>query len=112
MYKAIYRNKQVEAWEMLGGDPNWFTVGYEGGILNSVHISELEFIGDDRPEIRETTKPPIGLLPKELYIIETDQKRFKDVSSAIERYLKAELKIDPKWVEEYNELIYLMNIKE
>lgn len=114
MYKAIHKqsNNEVKAWVNQEEGTNWFTIEFEGGQSINVHAFELEFIGDDRPEIGETTKTPIGLLPKEIHIIETDQKRFKDVSNAIYRYLTAQLKIDPKWVEEYNELIYLMNIKE
>jgi len=50
-------------------------------------------------------KPPIGLRPRFM----NDTERFNEVTRAIERYRAAQLKIPIEWVEEYNELIELLN---
>ena len=49
----------------------------------------------------KTVKPPIGLKPKSVSILE----RLNEVRGAIVRYYDAELKIPVEWIEEYNELI-------
>ena len=50
-------------------------------------------------------KPPIGLTPRWVYEAKTDIDRFTEVCGAITRYYDAGLKINPDWIEEYNELI-------
>lgn len=46
------------------------------------------------------SKPPIGIIPKDIFKLE----RLKDVTKAIDRRIKAEWAIPIEWVEEYNEL--------
>lgn len=43
-------------------------------------------------------KPPIGITPKEIWILQ----RKVDLHDAIERYLDDGIKIPVKWIEEYN----------
>jgi len=50
-------------------------------------------------------KPPLGLLPKRL----VQEKRFLDVCDAICRYYNADMKIPVEWIEEYNELIDILD---
>lgn len=46
------------------------------------------------------SKPPIGLKPRFLH----REQRITQIKGAIKRYLAANMKIPPEWVEEYNEL--------
>lgn len=47
------------------------------------------------------SKPPIGLKPKFVKMLE----RLNEVRGALVRYYNAELEIPLEWIEEYNELI-------
>lgn len=49
-------------------------------------------------------KPPIGLIPKRLWL----SMRFNDIKSAIERYMADNHTIPIEWIEEYNELADLI----
>jgi hypothetical protein len=44
--------------------------------------------------------PPIGIEPKQVW----ENQRLLSLRGAIQRYLEAGLRIEPKWIEEYNEL--------
>ncbi|WP_297439068.1 hypothetical protein [uncultured Clostridium sp.] len=46
-------------------------------------------------------KPPLGIKPKFIW----EDERLFELGCAISRYLKANLNIPIKWIEEYNELI-------
>ena len=59
----------------------------------------------------DITKPPLGLMPKEIHKRNIANKRLYEVRAAIARYYDAGLKIDPDWIEEYNELIENMGLK-
>lgn len=54
MYKAIHKlsKKEVKAWINQEGI-NWFTIEFDGGQSINVHASELDFIGDDLPQLVE-----------------------------------------------------------
>ena len=49
-------------------------------------------------------KPPIGIIPKNIFERNTKVNRRYDLQSAIYRYLHKGLKINLEWVEEYNDL--------
>jgi len=72
-------------------------------------------------------KPPIGVLNKHCYniylkddinlnggmsltVIHYD--RFMDLKGAIERYLESNLHIDIEWINEYNETLTKLGVKE
>jgi hypothetical protein len=53
-------------------------------------------------------KPPLGVMPKWLYDELKPYNatlRLHDLKRAIDEYRNAQLPIDPKWIEEYNELV-------
>ena len=50
-------------------------------------------------------KPPIGLMPKNIWDENKKKERLSDLKRAIERYYDAGLQLNPRWVEEYNELV-------
>ena len=54
-------------------------------------------------------KPPLGVMPKETHEKNVRIDRFHDICRAITQYYEAGLKIDVKWIEEYNELIEIIN---
>ena len=47
------------------------------------------------------TKPPTGIEPRTYWL----ERRAKDLSAAIQRYLAAGLPIPPEWVAEHNEIL-------
>lgn len=49
---------------------------------------------------RHQAEYPLGISPRWAW----DEQRYSDLARAIERYLNAGLRIDPLWVDEYNEL--------
>jgi hypothetical protein len=59
-----------------------------------------------------STKPPLGLIPKRFYDQRVKVERFNEVCGAIARYYDARLKIKIEWIEEYNELVDYMNKSE
>jgi hypothetical protein len=59
-----------------------------------------------------STKPPLGLIPKIFYDQRVKVERFNEVCGAIARYYDARLKIKIEWIEEYNELVDYMNKSE
>jgi hypothetical protein len=59
-----------------------------------------------------STKPPLGLIPKIFYDKRVKVERFNEVFGAIARYYDARLKIKIEWIEEYNELVDYMNKSE
>jgi hypothetical protein len=59
-----------------------------------------------------STKPPLGLIPKILHDDLVKVERFNEVCGAIARYYDARLKIKIEWIEEYNELVDYMNKAE
>lgn len=46
------------------------------------------------------SKPPLGVMPKEVW----DRKRQQDLAEAMVRYLEAGMKIPSEWIKEYNEI--------
>jgi hypothetical protein len=59
-----------------------------------------------------STKPPLGLIPKRFYDQRVKVERFNEVCGAIARYYDARLKIKIEWIEEYNELLDYLNKSE
>lgn len=46
-------------------------------------------------------KPLIGIMPKYIW----EEKRFRELSEAMIRYLQAKLEVPTEWIDEYNEFI-------
>jgi len=63
-----------------------------------------------RIKVRVWKRPPLGLIPKEIYNKNNKVTRFNEVCGAISRYYNEGLQIPINWVEEYNELVD--NIKQ
>lgn len=47
----------------------------------------------------ELTKPPLGIMPKSIWI----ELRVEALQQAIYRYTNAGLPVPPEWIEEYNQ---------
>lgn len=56
----------------------------------------------DKTQIK---KPPLGVMPKQIWIETITNRRFEDLQRAIGEYLNQGLIIKPEWIEEYNELV-------
>jgi len=50
-------------------------------------------------------KPPIGIMPRELWLSSRDEIRLKDIKETIVRYVNADKPIPDEWIEEYKYLI-------
>jgi len=57
------------------------------------------------------TKQRLGLIPREIYEDIQLEKRTNDIKNAIRRYLKQGLSIKQEWIDEYNELINIAQLK-
>ena len=59
-------------------------------------------------------KPPLGIMPRVLFEEHKNIERYYDLCGVISRYYNAGMKINPAWIEEYNDLIengYVTEIK-
>jgi hypothetical protein len=54
-------------------------------------------------------RPPLGVIPKWLWIEKMNNDRIDQLKAAIKRSMDANHRVPPEWVEEYNELV---NIKK
>lgn len=52
------------------------------------------------------TKPPRGLMPKEIYERECNEKRIVDILEAMARYSEAGKVIPVKWIEELGNRVW------
>ena len=50
-------------------------------------------------------RPPLGVMPKDIYYERIRIDRFNDLCGAISRYYDAGMKINVDWIIEYNELV-------
>lgn len=55
--------------------------------------------------MKKIKRPPLGIIPKDIYYLNADKKRLSDLQDAIARYYNADLPINLEWIKEYNELI-------
>jgi len=78
----------------------------ENELIPVIAASETSGIGILTTELKP---PPIGLCPKNIWERNVKIKRLNEVSSAIARYYQAGLKINPEWIEEYNELVEIVS---
>jgi len=53
------------------------------------------------------TKPPLGLIPKDIW----KWQKLQAAKEAIERYINRCMRIPDEWLEEYNELIKILDKK-
>lgn len=71
-----------------------------------MHDDKYSLIGmSDEDILKQDKKPPIGLMPKELFHETILRSRLSSVISAIERYMNAHIPVPHVWIEEYHELI-------
>jgi len=49
-------------------------------------------------------RPPIGLVPRQIYEDLRDYQRLQDIGAAISRYLAVGKDIPPEWLHEHEEL--------
>ena len=100
-YKFQLENACIE--EFAEAIETYFGVKYLSTRLSQRH-ADKGHTGNIAEAATEVVKPPLGLTPKYIYETTSKAKRFIDVCDAIDRYRAARLKINPEWIEEYNEL--------
>lgn len=71
--------------------------------LSQEVLEELTKCYDEKPIPKDTQllKPPIGLLPKKIWL----ENRVKEINEAIKRYIDSNVSIDPNWIQERNEIL-------
>ena len=52
------------------------------------------------------TKPPLGLIPREIYAIQVNTERMAMIIEAMKRYSEADKPIPLEWIEELEERIF------
>jgi len=57
------------------------------------------------PSFCNKERPPLGVIPREIYWEDQNQKRKDDLKGAVIRYAENTLKIPLEWIEEYNYLV-------
>lgn len=62
---------------------------------------DMECIGTEK----QSKRPPLGIMPKDIFRKKVDQERLGSLQDVIARYYNADLPIKIEWIEEYNELI-------
>lgn len=55
--------------------------------------------------MRNTKRPPLGIIPKNIYYERVELQRLADLCTTISRYYNAGLPIRMEWIKEYNELV-------
>ena len=55
--------------------------------------------------MKKIKRPPLGIMPKDIYYLNADKKRLSDLQDAIARYYNADLPINLEWIKEYNESV-------
>lgn len=56
-----------------------------------------------------STKPPLGIVRRDIYERNMKINRMRELMETIIRYLEQELQVDPEWIKEYNELVIYLN---
>lgn len=46
-------------------------------------------------------KPPIGIIPKKIWI----EQRINEIRRAVNEYINAGMRVNVEWIEEYNQLL-------
>lgn len=68
----------------------------------AINIKEWEGCDEFTARVhRYLEKPPIGLMPKKIWILQ----RINSIREAIDRYQEVNYKIPIEWIDEYNELV-------
>lgn len=55
--------------------------------------------------MKKITRPPLGIMPKDIYYQRADMQRLADLCATIRRYYNSGLPIHMEWIKEYNELV-------
>ena len=79
----------------------WFDVTNDIGIVDSYDFEHFTVIEDDVPR----KKPPLGLIPREIYWEELNHHRRKDIIEAMQRRIEAKMDIPVEWCQELIDLI-------
>lgn len=52
--------------------------------------------------MKEVKRPPLGLVPRDIWFYNVLKERIKEIMEALNRYMEAEKKVPVEWIEEYN----------
>lgn len=91
-----------KAWFKVSDLNNYYTPAYKSSKdLSSDHSLYEEEPTDQEPEIKEVTKPEIGLMPKYIWL----EIRRDEIILAIARYIEANRTPLPEWYEELKSIL-------
>jgi len=77
------------------GLADYYSASYAIGVVPIFRIKRTK---------NKVKKPPLGLMPKDIWEYESKQDRFTEVRGAIYRYLNDGKSLNLDWINEYNEL--------
>ena len=52
--------------------------------------------------MKEVKRPPLGLVPRDIWFYNVLKERIKEIMEALNRYMEAKKKVPVEWIEEYN----------
>ena len=99
----IFKNGEtaiIESFNKTGGD-NYLLLRFKSG--TTLWYEEKYLISNQANKNIENEKPPIGLVPKYIWLA----KRKEAIREAIFRYIEAGEPLKEEWFKEYNEIIEL-----
>jgi hypothetical protein len=56
-------------------------------------------------QIHCIAKPPLGILPKDVFFRDIKIERFEQIKRTISNYMISNMVVKIEWIEEYNELL-------
>lgn len=85
-------------YKVLETGYGWFEVTNDAGFANSYELDCFKVV--DEPQI----KPPLGLIPRKIYLEKVNHHRINDILDAMKRYCDAEKDIPVEWAKELIDL--------
>lgn len=76
-------------------------IGVNNDFIRTNEMCRYSFVFNKDDFYASNNEPPLGIIPHNIWV----EKRIEELSSAINRYIAANMKISIKWIEEYNKLI-------
>ena len=90
--------KQTRACEIPFCELTWKNIDDTGKVLPECPIEAIE---ESEPDPDENKKPPLGIMPRELW----EERRIREILAAMKRYEKENVPIPQEWARELRDLI-------
>lgn len=72
---------------------------------NYPHLPWVDILAEQQQEAQEPVKPPIGLVPRNIFEDNMRQQRANDILAAMQRYAEASKAVPVEWIDELKEFV-------